>query len=467
MTTDNTTRHPDDFRTRHPDDVHARHSDDFHARHPGDVQARHPGDVQARHPGDVQAGIDLSSNEHLECPHGRLQELRETTPIFRNDQDGAWIVTRQADIVALLMEARLTPDIRHSADWHLGGADCSPEGAGGSLENAAPDSLFMQFVANNVFAKTGREHHQLRKFASQGFSRRVLSKIESRLTVIVDTEFQAIKDREEIDFSTEISQVLPTVVIGTLLNLPQEQWDLFTQLSADILINYVPMGSIEEKLAAVERYNRNAAEFKAIVDQRRGAIDDDDFLSLLLRAEAEGEKITTEEALSLIISLVMGAADTITDFVNQALLMLLLHPQQRALALASEAGLDNAIMETARHHYFVRYGHNRYAVQDFDYKGHRIRKGDAVRLMFDSAGRDADVYERPDNFDVVRDQKHNIAFGYGRHFCPGAALAKMQTRIIIKRFFHYFPDATVSGSLSYDVFKNTRRYQNIPIRLQP
>lgn len=402
---------------------------------------------------EITSHIDLSSDEHLRCPHARLEQLRATTPLFRNELDGAWIVTRQKDIMALLMSPDLSPDIRESDDC--------------PLNTVEKDSMFMQFVANNVFAKTGDEHSRLRRFASQGFSMRVLQKLENRLSGIIEATLCGLADREEIDFSTELSQILPTTVIGTLLNIPRQQWHLFTELASDVLINYVPMGTTEKKLAAVERYNRNATEFKRIVEQRRHSDDESDFLSLILRAEEEGQKISTEEALSLIVSMVMGAADTITDFVNQALLTLLRHPAQRKLALQSDESLDNAILETARHDYFVRYGHNRYALRDFEYEGHQLRKGEAVRLMFDSAGRDEEVYANPKLFDVARSQKRNIAFGYGRHFCPGISLAKLQTRIIIRLFFQYFPDASLSGEPRYDIYKNTRRYQHLSVRLMP
>jgi cytochrome P450 len=399
----------------------------------------------------IETQLDLSSDEHLHCPHARLKQMRENTPLFRNELDGAWIVTRQKDILALLAHPDLSPDIRKSRDCPLQAVD--------------PDSLFMQFVANNVFAKEGEEHRRLRRFASMGFSTRVVRKLEDRLTRIIEETFLGFEGRDEIDFSEEVTQILPTTVIGTLLNFPRDRWYLFTELSADVLINYVPMGSLDEKLAAVERYNDNAAKFVAIVDERRECEDSSDFLSLLLRAEEEGHKINTEEAISLIVSMVMGAADTITDFVNQALLTLLRHPEQQAVALQSDEALDSAILESARHHYFVRFGHNRYALRDFKYEGNKVAKGESVRLMFDSAGRDAEVYEYPDSFDVTRNQKSNIAFGHGRHFCPGASLAKLQTRIILRLFFRYFPDASLAGEPSYDIYKNTRRYQHLPVSL--
>jgi cytochrome P450 len=232
--------------------------------------------------------------------------------------------------------------------------------------------------------------------------------------------------------------------------------------------------SSDEKLSAIRQFNTLFPKLKSALDERRKNLLKDDFLSAVFQQEVEAEEgnadfktpITDEEMCAMVTGLLVAGTDTTIDLLNLSMYQFLSFPEQKKVALRNSESLEKAIMEVLRHDYFISGGIGRFAVADFNFKGHDIKKGEMLRLLIGAASRDGRMYENPDLFDVTRSYKDSLAFGYGSHYCVGASLAKMESVIAIGMFFEKFPNARLLGQPVWDTTHPvSRRMKSLPVQL--
>jgi cytochrome P450 family 142 subfamily A polypeptide 1 len=217
------------------------------------------------------------------------------------------------------------------------------------------------------------------------------------------------------------------MVIGRLLGFDDDQWPLVKQWSEVTIIagggpRYIGDGVAE----AFGDYCEHAAR---LIDARR-AEPGDDVMSLWTQAEAAGV-LSPEQVLSEGLLLVDGGAETTRTVITGAVLALIEHPDQHRRLLDDPTLLPVAVEE------FIRWvtpilNMRRTATRDTEIAGTPVKAGDEMLLMYPSANRDEAVFDAPDHFDVGREPNPHIAFGFGTHFCLGAALARLEIRVMFE-----------------------------------
>jgi cytochrome P450 len=189
-------------------------------------------------------------------------------------------------------------------------------------------------------------------------------------------------------------------------------------------------------------------------------------LGVMLRAEAEG-RMSHAEVIGNLILLAIAGNETTTKLIGNVAYRLWQHPEQRRLLVQDPALIASAIEETLRFD-----GSSQIIVRrvgrDVTLRGKQLKKGDRVGLCIISANRDADKFENPDVFDIRRGSRDHMAFGFGIHSCLGAALARLETRVVFEEVLKRIPEYEVEeAGLRRAHNPNVRGFTHVPTRFAP
>ena len=217
------------------------------------------------------------------------------------------------------------------------------------------------------------------------------------------------------------------MMIGDLLGFPHEMWPKLMEWSERTIVGGGgPAAATDDVVnAAVEFYTACSELY-----EEKRACPVDDIMSIWTKATIADEPLAVGSVMSDCLLLLDGGAETTRTVIGRTLLDLAAHPDQWQL-LRDGADLTVATEE------FIRWvtpivNMCRVANRDYDLHGTTIRKGQQVVLMYPSANRDPAHFDDPERFDVTRQPNHHIAFGFGTHFCLGAALARLEIRVFFE-----------------------------------
>ena len=195
--------------------------------------------------------------------------------------------------------------------------------------------------------------------------------------------------------------------------------------------------------------DKGAAANEALNDYFKGVIEDkrrlpgQDMISRLIEAEEEGDRLTTEELYSTCVLLLVAGHETTTRLIGNGLYLLLKHPEQMEKLRLNPELAENAIEEMLRYEPPVQLM-PRFALEDTEFFGKKIKKNQLIVPMIASANRDPTANENPDVFDITRKDIKHVSFGHGIHLCLGLNLARLEGRIAINKLLERFPDMSMA-----------------------
>lgn len=379
-------------------------------------------------------------------PHAIWKQMRDEAPVYHNEKYGFWALSRFRDVLEASLDAE-----RFS----------SAHGTVLELMQDEPNSSPM------MIWKDAPQHTQLRKLVSRAFSPRRISELESRIRSISALYLDPLLDSEGFDYIEEFGARLPVMVISSLLGVPEEDQDQIREWT-DSLLHRDPgeTGTTEthEKIS-----QKLWGYFGRYIADRRSQ-PQDDMMSDLISAEIEienGEKRRLDDVeLLSFIGLLSGAGnETVARFLGWAATALAQFPDERK-ALVDDPGLiPNAVEELLRFEAPSPVQARR-LTQDVELHGQTLEAGANILLLTASAGRDEREYSEPDRLDVRRQIDRHVSLGYGTHFCLGASLARMESRVALEETLTRFPTWEVDWDGTEMVHTSTvRGYAKVPIRL--
>jgi cytochrome P450 family 142 subfamily A polypeptide 1 len=328
--------------------------------------------------------------------------LRSNAPVYWDATNELWGISRYDDI----LEIEKRKDVFVSSD----------KVKGGYRPNIPAD--------DSIIGLDDPLHSKRRALVSRRFTPRAVQawevEVRQKVTMLLDA-VAANDGRAEI--VGDLAAPLPAMMIGKLLGFGEEQWaDLESWSERTIAMGGGPRYFTEAGMEAAMEFAQAAANQ---LESKRGCPLDDIF-SLYTTASVEGTPMTEEAAISDGLLLLDGGAETTRTVIARTMVNLVAHPAQWDL-LKDGADIAVAVEEFIR---FVTPVHNmcRVATRDYELAGQLIPEGQQVVLMYGSANRDEDHFDRPEEFDVRREPNNHIAFGFGTHFCLGAALARLEIR---------------------------------------
>ncbi|MGW5456283.1 cytochrome P450 family protein [Nocardia sp. NPDC003979] len=360
---------------------------------------------------------------------GETARLRDAGPITRIDLMGVtvWTVTDHALARQLTTDTRLVKDINA---WKLF--------ADGVVGNQWP-LIGMVDVDRSMFSVDGAEHRRLRLKTAQALAPRRLEElrptIEALTAELLDDLAAAGADGTPVDLKQVFAYPLPMRVVGDLMGVARED-------HAQLLDWYKKFFSVmtpqDERLRVIGELD------VYFTDQVRKKIADpgDDLTSAFVVADEGGEALTEEEAIGNIKALVAAGHETTVSLIVNTVRALLNEPEQLAKVLAGEVDWKQVIEESLRWDGPVSHLLMRFATEDITVGETVIEKGEGVVMSYRAVGRDFAVHgETADEFDVTRSTANrHLAFGYGPHICPGAALSRLEAAIALPALFARFPN---------------------------
>ncbi|ASO20737.1 hypothetical protein FHR81_001705 [Actinoalloteichus hoggarensis] len=364
-------------------------------------------------------------------PPPELRALQERSPLARVrlwDGSTPWLVTRYADQRAVLGDARVSADMTRP-DYPR-----QAPGNGGGLSFIGMDDP---------------EHARLRRMVSAEFTVKRVAAMRPTVQRIVDDSIdELLAGPTPVDLVEAFALPVPSLVICRLLDVPYADHDFF-QGNSRTLINR--NSTPEQRTDAVGRLSEY---LHALVTAK---IDDpgDDLLSRLAARITRGE-LTTPEATSMAVLLLIAGHETTANMIALSTLTLLRHPEQLALVRDADDPkvVPGAVEELLRYLNITHGGRRRVALADLEVAGRTVRAGEGLVLPNEIANRDEQAFPDPDRLDVLREARHHVAFGFGGHQCLGQSLARLELEIVYRTLYRRLPGLRLAVDFDEIPFKH-------------
>jgi cytochrome P450 len=321
-------------------------------------------------------------------------------------------VFRFADVQAIL---------RDPANW----SSCFPAVGRETVPAEIPPSMLLTDPP---------EHTRLRSLVNKAFTPRIVQTLEPRMREIADDLLDQALDAGEVDLVQALTYPLPVTVIAEMIGIPAEDRARFKAWSdrAIASLGLVFMTGIDEtRIARQLELLREMREYLVPLAEARREDPQDDLLTGLVQAEHEGSRLSYDEMLSMVVLLLVAGNETTTTLIGNAALELMAHPDAEKRLRESPDLLPSAIEEVLRFSSPVQFDPRR-ATRAQVLHGVEIRENEYVLCWLGSANRDETVFERPDVFDISREKNPHMSFGFGTHYCLGANLARLETKVAIE-----------------------------------
>jgi cholest-4-en-3-one 26-monooxygenase len=398
------------------------------------------------------APVDLSDSRSYVAgvPHEYLAYLRRHDPVHWQDEEGGpgfWAVTKYDDCVTVNRDyERFSSHRRGTMPFEL------------KEEDIEQQRLMMLNMDPPL-------HTRYRRLVNKGFTPRLVRDLEESIHRTTDRILDAVCERGEADFVTEMSAELPLQVIAELLGVPQEDRHNMFDWSNRMVGNEDPEYGITAEnamLAAVELYGY-ASELFA----RKRLDPHGDLMSALTQVDIDGERLSDMELELFFLLLTVAGNETTRNLMSGALAAFFQFPDQWRRLVADRSLLPGAIEEMLR---FVTPVMNfrRTATADLEIRDVAVKEDDKIVFFHASANRDEDVFDHPDVFDITRDPNPHVAFGGGGpHFCLGANLARMEIRVMYEHLLDRLPDIHQAGEMQRLQSQFINGVKHLPVAFTP
>lgn len=351
-------------------------------------------------------------------PHRHYHAIRRHDPVHWSFL-GVWLLTRHADIVTVLRDPRFSADPRRWTGYrgrYLRHTDGTP-GPLASLH------------AKWLLGIDPPDHTRLRSLTNKAFTPQVAERMRPQIHRMVGRLLDRVAAAGTMDVIADLAYPLPLLVIAHMLGVPEDDCEQLRVWSLELNPSFDPLMPLDV-LAHADRIVLEMNEYfrRQVRDRRRQPRDD--LLSALVAAGDQGDHLSEDELLALCVLLFWAGHETTVNLIGNGVYTLLRHPAELARLREDASLAPSAVEEMLRFESPVQLTY-RTAVQDLEYGGRQIGSGQQVILSLGAANRDPEAFPDPDRFDIGRRENHHVAFGYGIHFCVGAALARVQAQIAV------------------------------------
>jgi cytochrome P450 len=378
-------------------------------------------------------------------PPPALAELRETEPVTRVrlwDGSSAWLATRYHDVRALLRSRALTSDTSREDFPQSSATAVSQRGGQKSFVRMDPP-----------------KHDQHRLMLTADFTVRHVRELRPYLDDLLDKVFDQMEASDgPVDLVRVLAQPVPANVITQLLDLPPEDSDFFLdRVNTWMSLDSTPEESSKAAADALDYFDK-------LIDIRLENLGED-LVSRLIRDHLLPGGLTRPELQHMLHLVLIGGFDTTANMIALGTLVFLEHPDQLAAVVADPELVPKAVEELLRYLSVAHHVAFRQAIDEVEIGGKCIHAGDGVIAPVIAANHDPDVFPDPGAFDVHRDAREHLAFGFGVHQCLGQALARVELQAVFSRLFQRFPTLRLACDMEDLRFKNALIYgvEELPV----
>jgi cytochrome P450 len=347
-------------------------------------------------------------------PYPVYSEVRSRAPVLYHEGTDHWLVSRFDDVNALLRDRRFGRTYRHVAT----------HAEMGRPERPAWHDPFWHLIEHGILDMEPPDHPRVRGLVAKAFTPRMVEGLRPRVRAMTEALVDPIVGAGEIDLISTVAEPLPVVVIAELLGVPEEDRHLLRPWSADICGMY-ELNPSEEAARTAVRASVEFSDYLRALARRRRADPQGDLISALAQVMEDGERLTEDELIGTCVLVLNAGHEASVNVTGNGWWALFRNPSELERLRSEPALLATAIEELMRWDTPLQM-FERWVLEDFELRGVRIPKGAELGLLFGSANRDPDAFDRPDALDVAREPNPHLSFGAGIHFCLGAPLARIE-----------------------------------------
>jgi cytochrome P450 family 142 subfamily A polypeptide 1 len=376
--------------------------------------------------------IDVLDPRFYDDPWDGYRWLRRNDPVHWDDANQLWVVSRHEDVSHVSRHAEL-----YSAAQGVRPAVAAPM---------------------SIISMDDPEHTTQRRLINRGFTPARVRELADHMRDITDELLDEIEARGEIDFVEDFAIHLPLIIIAEMMGLDPDQRDRLYKWSDAMMAGDGHLDPESPQLhAAAEAFGEYAAMCMELIEARRGRDDLTDLISILTNAQADGAlsaggmadgqealgtTMSADELFLFLALLVVAGNETTRNALTGGMLAFSLFPDQKQKLLDDPSLIDLAVDEIVR---FVTpvLTFSRTVTETHEYKGRRLEAGQKVFMLYQSANRDEEVFDAPDELRIDRDPNPHLGFGIGTHYCLGANLARAEVRTVFSRLFARLADIEI------------------------
>lgn len=366
-------------------------------------------------------------------PLAKFRQMREFTPVQFQERSGDWHVYKYADVKAVFSDHELYSS---------------------QLRSSPPAE---EPIEASILRRDPPKHRQMRSLVSQAFTPRAVESLIPLMESVTHELLDMAESKGTVDALHDFAGPLPIIVIAEMLGIPPADRQQF-KLWSDALV-----GNDSDNYFNCQR---EMSDYFGTIAAERRRQPQNDLISRLAAANADGERLTDLELIGFCILLLVAGNETTTNLISSAILCLDSQPEDRERLAADSAMVPQALEEVLRYCSPVQMMTRR-VTRAVELRGQALSAGQIVQLWIGSANHDEDVFERPELFDISRSPNPHLAFGHGIHFCLGSQLARLEADIAIRTLLERFPQ--FSRDRSYELKKLDSGFifgvDRLPIRL--
>ena len=376
-------------------------------------------------------------------PYPIWKRMRDEAPLYYNEKFDFYALSRFDDVEKALV------------DW-----ETYPSGRGTLLELIRTD---FQMPPGMFISEDPPEHSLHRGVLSRVFTPKKMNAIEPKVREFCATSLDPLVGTGGFDFVRDLGAQMPMRTIGMLLGIPEEDQEAIR----DRIDEGLRLEEGQSQSGAASDAEASAQMFADYVDWR-AEHPSDDLMTELLRAEFEDEtgttrRLTRSEVLLFVTLLAAAGNETTTRLIGWTGKVLAEHPDQRREIAADRSMIPNAIEELLRFEPPSPI-QSRYVARDVEHYGQVVSEGSVMVLVNGSANRDDRRFPDGDRFDIHRRIDHHLSFGYGIHFCLGAALARLEGRVALDEVLKRWTDWDVDYEHAVQARTSTvRGWERLPV----
>jgi cholest-4-en-3-one 26-monooxygenase len=385
-------------------------------------------------------------------PHELFKEMRSRCPVHWTskiteypEEDGYWSITTADDVRAV------------SLDWETYSSATGIT----ALTNAI---MPVELISAMFIGMDPPKHDRLKQLFQRGFTPKRIAAHEGEIRAITVDVLDRLDGRETCDLVTDVAQPVVSRVIHSFMGIPPEDDEIWARL----MNNMLGAGDPDMNPEGVESVMQHDVpemfeRCRQLIEQRREH-PTDDLTSVLVHAEVDGERLEEHEIVMGFFLLVAAGNDSTKATYCAAMRALMEHPEQKQLLVDDPSLVPSAVEESLR--MFPAFAHfRRTATEDTELNGTTIHKGDKVVMWYVSSNRDETRYEDADRFDATRNPEHQAFGAGGRHFCLGAALARLELKVLLEETLARYPQIELVGTPLYAESPFINQLKTLPVKL--
>jgi cytochrome P450 len=376
-------------------------------------------------------------------PYPQYAALRAEDPVHWSDKLRAWVLFRYDDVAAAFRDdARFSAERGRASRASRAGFDADARSGLRTVSSDPPDSLAVRALLNAALVPRVRA-------------------IAPRIEAIVDELLAALDGRAEADLVADFAHALPSRVIAELFDVPAGERARFQALSRSIASGMDRLYGSDDVASGLREIGAYVAGLMA----ERAGTPGDDLVRRLVDAAHHGDRLAPLEVVAMCTALVFGGYETTVNLIGGGVLALLRHPDELARLRAEPSLVGSAVEELVRFETPPQFL-SRVVAAPVALRGKALAPGDSVLLGLGSANRDPAAFDAPDRLDLGRAPNPHLGFGLGTHFCPGAQLARLETRAALSALVARFPALALVGEPVWRRTLVLRGLERLPVRLR-